>query len=391
MVAGAGEIGIYSGPRQRKAVMATPTSTVVANVGASVTEEPQDQKQPRDSEPRDGKPAAAGSKREISNWAGTESPMRSGRRLFVWRWTWTRPACFALFHAPDPECALRDGVLRVTWPGVQRVASRPPRAGSWSSCAPIPRRASGDRRQGRRKPVGEGWRLSFKPTPFRGGSRKSTGPAPAMRTTSTPGIRSVPFAASSSTRRTSGSSSLRSAEDQQSLQKPALAAGGAGATRARSRGRPGREVRSRISTTRGEFSIPDDFDPAGMSPGSVFGRWIANGVAIASNKLFPYRSWPWTVARESALVATNQGKYTEIELQRLYESEENGPLCYLVTAALLRCVSVPLSRLFAAKGLENSPSRISARTTASCSTSACPSGNRCGGWRSCCGSWMKKS
>ena len=99
----------------------------------------------------------------------------------------------------------------------------------------------------------------------------------------------------------------------------------------------------------GEFPIPND---SGAAPGLLFDRWTANGVAIAGNKLFPYRSWPWTLTRESALVWAKQGKYTGSELQRLYESKDNGPLCCLAAAWLSRAMGVRAWHMFAAKGLE---------------------------------------
>ena len=111
----------------------------------------------------------------------------------------------------------------------QPSTSRPPRAGCWRSCAAIPRtRAPGDDGKTAAKPVGVGWRLSFQAERlFAADQERSTGPAPAMQTTSTPAARSVPCAAFFFDQEDVSKFLFRNAEDQQSLQGLRFAAGDA--------------------------------------------------------------------------------------------------------------------------------------------------------------------
>lgn len=80
---------------------------------------------------------------------------------------------------------------------------------------------------------------------------------------------------------------------------------------------------------------------------------VAALVFSANNELFPPGSWPWTLARETVFVAGGMGKYTEAELRRTYQSPQTGPIGYLAAAKLLTYANKPLSRMFAAKGLEH--------------------------------------
>ena len=113
MVAGAGEIGFYSGPRRRKAVMPTPTATVVANIGIVLTEATQEQQKPQDSASPDGKPGdASRQKGAIQLGLSLTGRTRTIRRRSAWRRTQTSAMVNGINH-PDNECSLRDGVLRL--------------------------------------------------------------------------------------------------------------------------------------------------------------------------------------------------------------------------------------------------------------------------------------
>lgn len=71
----------------------------------------------------------------------------------------------------------------------------------------------------------------------------------------------------------------------------------------------------------------------------------------ASRELFPKHSWPCTVARETAFVLMNQGRYTSAELERLCESEETGPIGFLVIAHLLAEADPKTAKTIALQGL----------------------------------------
>ena len=70
-----------------------------------------------------------------------------------------------------------------------------------------------------------------------------------------------------------------------------------------------------------------------------------------SSDLFPKYSWPWTAAREAAFVMISQGRYTDMELDRLYKSEDTGPIGCLVLARLLSAAGSPAARNFALQGV----------------------------------------
>ncbi|MCP4450271.1 MAG: hypothetical protein GY809_02335, partial [Planctomycetes bacterium] len=88
------------------------------------------------------------------------------------------------------------------------------------------------------------------------------------------------------------------------------------------------------------------------SPMSMVVAMVSAVVFEMTNELFPPESWPWTLSRESVFVAGGLGKYTGMELRRLYQSPQTGPIGCLAAAKLLTFVNEPLSRTFAAKGLK---------------------------------------
>jgi hypothetical protein len=98
------------------------------------------------------------------------------------------------------------------------------------------------------------------------------------------------------------------------------------------------------------FSIPMDGLELAMARNSIAS--LFSGLAFDwSDKMFPKHSWPWTAARESAFVMMNQGRYTDVELERLYRSEETGPIGFLAIAHLLRAADSPTAKDFALQGL----------------------------------------
>ena len=101
-----------------------------------------------------------------------------------------------------------------------------------------------------------------------------------------------------------------------------------------------------------QFVVPSSFAQTGASPMGMMISSIAAQVFGGCAELFPHGSWPWTLARETVFVAGGMGKYTEMELRRIYESPHTGPIGYLASAKLLTLVNKPLSRVFAARGLQ---------------------------------------
>lgn len=99
------------------------------------------------------------------------------------------------------------------------------------------------------------------------------------------------------------------------------------------------------------FSVPYDLMSSGNNPMS---NMIAGLAAVAfrfTNDVFARGSWPWTLSRETVFILGGMGKYSLVELGRIYESEETGPLGYLTAAKVLSRLSPRLGGAFAAKGL----------------------------------------
>ena len=108
----------------------------------------------------------------------------------------------------------------------------------------------------------------------------------------------------------------------------------------------------RPSNPEDTFLVPLDF---GNSPQSMMSRLLAGVAAIiyqCSSDLFPPESWPVTLARESVLAVGGNTQYTDLELRRVYDAPETGPLGFLATAGMLyqfKSVSTPA---FTTRGLE---------------------------------------
>ena len=98
------------------------------------------------------------------------------------------------------------------------------------------------------------------------------------------------------------------------------------------------------------FFVPLDEVDRAMAQNSLAAFF--SGFAFEwSGELFPKYSWPWTIAREAAFVMVSQGRYTDVELDRLYDSEDTGPIGCLLIARLLATVGSPTAKSFALQGL----------------------------------------
>lgn len=103
-----------------------------------------------------------------------------------------------------------------------------------------------------------------------------------------------------------------------------------------------------VSGTNLGFRVP--FDTANATQSTLTSALLAWVFSMA-NELFPERSWPWTAAHEAVFVTRGMAKYTDAELQRLYESRQTGPIGYLTLARLLAHIQSPTARPFAIRGL----------------------------------------
>jgi hypothetical protein len=95
------------------------------------------------------------------------------------------------------------------------------------------------------------------------------------------------------------------------------------------------------------LSEPESLEQANRTMTAMMAAWVFRHC----HELFPPKSWPWTVARETVFVLTGKAKYTDLELQRLYESKEVGPIGYLTIAKLLAHIQSPAATAFAMRGL----------------------------------------
>ena len=97
------------------------------------------------------------------------------------------------------------------------------------------------------------------------------------------------------------------------------------------------------------FTVPMDEVDQAIGQNSVAAFFSGFAFEYGS-ELFPKYSWPWTISRETAFVVMNQGRYTDVELDRLYRSEDTGPVGCLVIANLLSAAGVPAAQTFASQG-----------------------------------------
>lgn len=89
--------------------------------------------------------------------------------------------------------------------------------------------------------------------------------------------------------------------------------------------------------------------PSTHSAEKLWTSMALSGIQFADD-LFPRESWAWTVWREVGFVLGDKGVYTTKQLQKLFESEEVGPLCYLVMARMLDYSKPALAAQFARRG-----------------------------------------
>lgn len=78
------------------------------------------------------------------------------------------------------------------------------------------------------------------------------------------------------------------------------------------------------------------------------GHWLL----AYGDDLLPVGSWPWTLARDMALLMRGQTDYLALDTQAIYDSSATGPLGYLVTTQLLKEQNAPGTKAMAARGLE---------------------------------------
>jgi hypothetical protein len=98
------------------------------------------------------------------------------------------------------------------------------------------------------------------------------------------------------------------------------------------------------------FTIPGEETDRTLAQNSL-ATFLAAFAFGWGNDFFPKYSWPWTVAHESVFVLANQATYTGAELQRLYASDDTGPVGFLVVAELLAKMNLPAAKTFADRGL----------------------------------------
>jgi hypothetical protein len=117
--------------------------------------------------------------------------------------------------------------------------------------------------------------------------------------------------------------------------------------------RPLDELLTRWIAQRGpkRFFIPTDPSQGPAQAGTAIAGMLSAFIFRAVNDLFPRNSWPWTTAREAVFVASGIGKYTGLELKRIYESDQVGPIGYLTIADLLAYIKSPHSAALAQRGL----------------------------------------
>lgn len=96
------------------------------------------------------------------------------------------------------------------------------------------------------------------------------------------------------------------------------------------------------------FSVPADLNTiqsAGMA------GMVAFWTIPISDRVFDWGSWPWSFVREGAFMAAGKGRYTDKEMERIYQSRSTGPIACLTAASLLKQVNPDASRNFAIAGL----------------------------------------
>ncbi len=105
------------------------------------------------------------------------------------------------------------------------------------------------------------------------------------------------------------------------------------------------------SSEESEFRVPIDLGSGSQEMLTNLGATLSAAVFKLTDDLFARGSWPWTLSRETVFILGGMGKYSLVELGRIYESEETGPLGYLTAAKVLSRLSPRLGGTFAAKGL----------------------------------------
>jgi hypothetical protein len=100
-----------------------------------------------------------------------------------------------------------------------------------------------------------------------------------------------------------------------------------------------------------EFFVPLE-SQAGQNSVAMLMSLVAASLIDRSDVLWQRDTWPWTLAREAGFTVARQNPYTGGELQKLYNSDQTGPLGCWAAAALLARMNGPLAERFARRSLE---------------------------------------
>lgn len=99
------------------------------------------------------------------------------------------------------------------------------------------------------------------------------------------------------------------------------------------------------------FDIPECADCPSSEKADILGL-IVDRAAGHSGDILPAHSWGMTLLREAALNYEGHAQYTGVALQSVYDSNETGPLGFLVSAGFLSMLRSPMAPAFAKRGLE---------------------------------------
>ena len=78
---------------------------------------------------------------------------------------------------------------------------------------------------------------------------------------------------------------------------------------------------------------------------------VAEWLLLVSDVSFPRDSWPSAVLCTVSVTVAGQDARVKADLLKLYQSNDGGPICCLITGTLAGWISPPLKSLFTSKGL----------------------------------------
>ena len=99
-----------------------------------------------------------------------------------------------------------------------------------------------------------------------------------------------------------------------------------------------------------DFVVPMDLYGS-EHPMNTFMAAVGGVAFLYVNDLFPRNSWLWTVTREGVFVVNGNGKYTGVELKRLMDSGETGPVGCDAIAHLIVKMDPSMAKAVAIRGL----------------------------------------